>query len=579
LTASAATFAASDVVRLVRILFAAADWTWVEITGFTSSTVVDVTIRGQNADALPHSTWRLGAWSATTGYPAVVTFHEDRLCFGGEPEQRIDMSNSGDYENFAPSEATTDTITDAHALSFTLNSNDVNNIRWMISEEKALLVGTVAGEWAVRPSVQSEAISPTNINAKQVTSYGSSRVQPVIAGKSTLFTQRSGKKVREISYYYEVDGFRSPDRTALAEHITGEFGLRQMAHQKEPQSIVWCVRQDGVLAAMTYEREEDFLIVAWSRHILGGASDAANSDAIVESVEVIPSPDTTRYEPWVVVKRRINGGTKRYIEYLTKIFEDTDEQKEAFFVDSGLTYDSPIDITGATQANPVVVTAPSHGFSNGDYVLISDVLGMEELNGNTYVVRNKTANTFELEDTEGNAVDGSAFDAYVADGLVRKYVTVISGLWHLEGQSVTILGDGAVQSNKTVTNGSVTLATRATTIHFGLGYNSDVQMLRLEAGSADGSSLGKIRRIHRVAFLVNRSLGLKLGTDFDNLDEVTFRTSETPSSRPPELFTGILTKELEAGPDEDNQICWRTDQPLPSMILAVVPNLETQDRL
>jgi hypothetical protein len=579
LTASAITgintntgFQTTDVGRSIRIK-EGSTWGWVTITGRTSTTVVTVTINSTLTSTAAKVNWRLGIWSDTTGYPIAVTFHEDRLCYCGASANpaRLDGSNTSDYENFAPS-ATDGTVSDSNAISFGLNARDVNAMRWIASDEKGLLSGTYGAEWVIRPSSTAEALTPTNVSAKPATFYGSADIQPVQVAKAALFIARAGRKVREMNYFYDVDGFRAPDLTLLSQHIT-ESGIVEIAYQKEPHSIIWCVRTDGVLAALTYDRDLDSVKVGWSRHIVGGYSDAANSDAIVESCAVIPSADGTRDEVWLIVRRYINGATHRYIEYMGQFFDDTVDQKDAYFVDGGLTYDNPITITGATAANPVVITANSHGFSNGDAVLISDVLGMDELNGETFTVAGVTANTFQL-----SGVNGTAYTTYVSGGEVRKYITSISGLWHLNGQSLSILADGAVLPNATVSSGSVTLAYRSTTVHLGLGYSSDGQLLRLDAGAADGTALGKTRRTHRVGFLLHQSLGLKIGMDFDSLDELTFRTSADEMTRAPELFSGIKSENIECDYDFENQVCWRQDQPLPSTILAVMPQMVTQDR-
>jgi hypothetical protein len=194
--------------------------------------------------------------------------------------QRIDGSESGDYTSFSPTEED-GTVTDANAVSFTLNSNTVNAIRWMRADERGLMVGTSGGEWVVRPSSLGEALSPTNISAKKPTSYGSNDMQAISAGKAALYVQRSGRKLRELRYFIQDDGFDAPDLTLLAEHITGS-GLREIAHQKEPQSLVWAVRTDGALVAMTYERDTDSLRVGWHRHVLGGDGDAAGGPPTVE---------------------------------------------------------------------------------------------------------------------------------------------------------------------------------------------------------------------------------------------------------------------------------------------------------
>lgn len=440
----------------------------------------------------PTKDWRLGVWSDSRGWPACCVFHEDRLFFGGSTSnpQRIDGSVTGDYERFSPTDPD-GTVAADNAVAVTLNANDVNEIRWMASAEKGLIVGTVGGEWIVRPSAQSEALSPTNVSAKQMTSHGSADIQAVQAGKAVLFVQARRRKLREISYFFDVDGFRANDMTVLAEHVT-KSGIKAVAYQQEPQSIVWCVRNDGVLAAMTYERDFEVLRAGWSRHTLGGSGE-------VESVAVIPSPDGTRDEVWLLVKRTIGGQTKRYVEYITKFFEDEDDQEDAFFLDCGLSY------------------------------------------------------------------DGSA-------------ATTISGLEHLEGETVQILADGAVHPDRVVSGGQITLDRSASKVHVGYAYNSDAQMLRIEAGAADGTALGKTRRVHRVGLLLHRTLGLKIGMSFDKLTELTFRRTTDAMGSPPSLFSGVLSETIEADYDFENEFCWRQDRPLPGTILAAMPQMVTQDR-
>lgn len=585
ITASATTginggtgFAATDVGRLIRIE-EGTTWGWVQITAFTDTTHVTVTVQSSLINVNAKVNWEMGLYSATTGYPSNGAFHEDRLFTGGgagAPE-RFDASRSSDYENLAPTN-TDGTVTASHAFGYNLNANDVNVLRWMSSDEKALLMGTVGGEWAIRPSNLVEALSPTNISAKRSTAFGTANIAPVKAGKSSIYVQRAGKKVREMSYFFQIDGYQASDLSVLSEHITGT-GLAEITLQKQPQPIVWARRIDGTLIGCTYERDLSDLKAGWHRHQIGGQSDAAGTAPIVESIAVIPSPDGTRDDLWMIVKRRINGGTKRYIEVLTKTFESTDLQENGVFVDASLTYDLPITVNSLTLANPGVITANTHGFSNGDEVIFRGCLGTTQLNNNTYLVTNATANTFRMTDLDGNVISTAAFTAYVGGGTVRKMVTTISGLDHLEGETINILADGAVQPAQAVATGAITLTIKAATVTIGLGYNSDMQQLRLEAGSQVGTALGKTRRIHRVGILVYRSLGLKIGMNFDTMDTVTFRTSANPGSRAVPLYSGILDQNIDADYDFDNQLCIRQSDPLPSLILGIFPQLVTNDRL
>jgi hypothetical protein len=469
-------------------------WGNAVITQYNSATEVVATVNKSFGDITAIVDWRLGVWSATTGYPVAVTFFQDRLFFGGPSSypQRIDGSCVGDYEHFKPSDID-GTVASDNSLGFTLNSNDVNVIQWMEDDEKGLIVGTVGGEWIVRPSTAGEALTPENVQATRSTKFGSNSAPPQRVGKALLFASRNSRKLRELAYVFEDDGFRAPDMTLRSEHIT-LGGIDDLTYTAQPQPIVWAVRGDGVLLGFTYEREQE--VLGWHRHVLGGVF--GSGDSVVESIAAIPSPDATADELWLVVKRTVNGATKRYIEYLTPFWDDSMAQEDAFFVDCGATYD------GAST-------------------------------------------------------------------------TTVSGLFHLEGQTVTILADGATHPTKTVASGKITLDRAATVVQIGLGYTSDAWTERLEAGAADGTAQGKSKRIRKATFRFWQTLGIQVGKDEDNLDPITFRQVGDDLTAAVPLFSGDKAYSWEAGSDTDGGVYIQRYQPFPATLLAIMPRVVTQD--
>ena len=649
---SGAGFQSTDVGRLIRFKDPASNWTWLKVTAHTSTTIVTATIEGADASAGTATTeWRMGVWSDTTGWPATVTFHQDRLIWGGGVEypQRVDMSRTGDFPNMAPTDAD-GTVVDDHGIAITLSANGVNAIVWLEDDEKGLICGTGGGEWIIRPNETGDAITPTNIQAKRSSTYGSKNIEPVRSGKSILFIQRSGLKLRDLAYVFEDDGFRAPDMTLISEHIT-TGGITQLAYQAEPQSIVWAVRGDGTLLGLSFVRDQK--IIGWHRHILGGTSDASGTKAKVESVVSVPNPSANADDLIMIVSRYINGATVRHIEYLTEFWRDTNNQEDAQFSDSTLTLDSPVTITGISEADPGVVTATSHGFSDGDEVAIvrvsgmtevngnnylvadkttntlalvantkisavisgatranpvvitavahglsnSDVVGifnaggMTEINGKTFTVANKTADTFELSGVDGtgyttftssgdihHATNSSAFTTYISGGQARQRATVITGLSHLEGETVSILADGAVRPSLTVSSGSVTLASKASVVQVGLAYTCNALTLRVDSGALDGTAQGKTKRIHRVIWRFHQTLGGSVGQDANNLDPLIFREGGDPMDTAVPLFTGDVEIEWDGEYGKDAQIYYRNTQPLPVTIEAIMAQLNTQDR-
>ena len=234
-------------------------------------------------------------WNATDGYPTAVTFHQQRLWFGGTTAkpQSIFGSKTDDFENFTTGSNADD------ALEYAISSYKVNQVQWMSSTE-VLIVGTSGGEFKV--SGGGSALTPANVQVTRQTSYGGQNIQPRHVGYQTLFVDGTGTKIRSYEYQFNQDIYESEDLTFLAEHVTSG-GIKEMAYQATPETIVWAVRNDGTLLGMTYDKARQ--IVGWHRHV---------TDGDFESVAVIPV--SSRDEVWVSVKRTINSATKRYVEYM-----------------------------------------------------------------------------------------------------------------------------------------------------------------------------------------------------------------------------------------------------------------------
>lgn len=361
LTASAALFAATDIGRVFRIRSGAYAG-WCTITGFTDTTHVTAVCGSTNSTSLtvipgvaqtglPTQqvfTWRFGAFSSLLGYPSVCCFHQQRLWLAASPNQPQTMwsSNTGDYYNFAVSDlnginyagTTYDVaVLDTNSIVVTLASQEVNSIRWMQSS-RILIIGTVRAEWVLQQANTSEGISPTNIDISQQTTYGSLNIPntSILVDISGLFIHRSGRRVKEITFDFTINGYRTKDLTLLGEHILRQGGTAvDSAYQQEPDSVFYVCRQDGVLGAMTYVKEQDE--VGWSRIIMGASMAGA---AVVESISSIPSVSGTTDTLWMVVNRTIGGVTKRYIEYIDPPFDPQNsmDKTSMYFVDCGLTY-------------------------------------------------------------------------------------------------------------------------------------------------------------------------------------------------------------------------------------------------
>lgn len=457
---------------------------YVKITGFTNDTTVTADVVATLDGTGATDNWAMGSFSVDAGFPSTVTFHEQRLWYGGtrlEP-QTVKASVTLEFENFTPG------ANDVDALDYQIATEQVNAIRWL-SSGRGLAIGTTGGAFVLSTGNDFTPITPTNVQVRRETTFGSELIIPAVIGNFQYYVQRGGRKLREFQYNFDIDRHKSFDMTLLSEHIT-ESGLVQMDFALNPNSVLWAVRADGEIAALT--RQIDQEVIGWTRQIPGATIAGSSS---YESVASIPVGEDDQI--WVSVERTINGTSRRYIEFLQDLDFGTD-QDDAFFVDSGLTYSG----------------APA---------------------------------------------------------------TVMSGLEHLEGETVAILSDGAVLPSQTVTNGQVTLTTAASKVHIGLAYLSELEMLRIEGGSATGTSQGKTRRIYEVTFRFIKTSGGEVG-ERDLTDVIPFRKSGDAMDQPVPLFTGDKRIAYPKGYSKDANIFIKQEQPLPMSILAVMPKMEVFDR-
>lgn len=502
--------------------------------------------------------WKLGAFSDFSGHPACVSFFEQRLVFAGtntEP-QTIYFSKSGDYENFA-----TGTLAD-DAMIYTIASNQVNRVRYL-KAQRTLIIGTTGGEFTVTADGTDAAVTPTNLTIKKQSSFGTADVDALPVGNAVIFLQKAKRKFRELAYNFDSDGYVAPDLTILNDAVT-DSGINEFTYQQEPSSILWAVRDDGILIGLTYQRSEN--VVAWHKHKLGG-SFGTNQFGIVESIASI-SGTLDEDELWVIVKRTINGSTKRYIECFSDFDFDETNSTDFKFLDSFLTYSGPsttLNGTISSSATSIVLTDASSFTATGTILIDNERISYSGKSTNTLTGCTRGFNS-------------TAAAAHTTGATVKQVVNSFSGLSHLEAQSVGILADGSTHANKTVSSGAITLDRYVNKAAVGLNYSSVLQTMRIEGGAEEGTSQGKTKRISKVVLRLFETVGVKVGPDLNNLETIPFRSSSDPMDTPVSTFLAG-DKEIEFRDDynTDGFIFVKQEQALPCSVLAIYPTVVTSD--
>lgn len=490
-------------------------------------------------------------------YPGAVSYFEQRRWFAGtlNKPQHVWATRSGTESNMGYSIP----LNADDRVSFRIAAREMNTIRHIVPLQELMLL-TSSAEWRLT-SVGTGMITPSSISVQPQSYVGASNVQPAMVNTTLVYGAARGGHMRELAYSYEANGYMSGDLCLRASHLFDGLEVVDMVYAKAPIPMVWCVSSSGKLLGMTYIPGER--VMAWHQHDTAyGAFESCT--AVAEGNED---------HLYVVVKRNIDGVTKRYVERLHESYFP--ELEDAFRVDSGLTFYNARVVTGITQANPAVVTTyNNHDFGDGDAVRLSDVAGMTEVNGITYTAANVTANTFELHDQYGNNVDSTAFSAYASGGEAREMVDEISGLIHLEDMEVAVLGDGAVFPNQVVSHGKITLPHPAGKVHIGLPITSDVQTLPVVLPLSDGSiGRGHMKNISRLWLRVAQSSGIFIGPDATRLTEYKQRTTEPPGS-PPALKTGPIDLLLRPQWNDGGALLIRQTAPLPLTLLSMTAEIE-----
>ena len=473
LVAGENSFRSNDVGKYIKIYGGL-----VKITTYTSATSIKGEILSEMADttdanpnAAPAGSWTLEveSWSSTRGYPRTGGFHGGRLGQAGTSSEptTIWFSASDDFENYAIGSLP------ANALEYVIASQEVNIIEWMV-DNLDLFIGTRGAELRVRGAGADEPLGGDVIPLVQVqTREGSAHIQPVVAGRRILFVDKSFRKIFSLGFSLEEDGFDALELTDLAEHIT-EGGVKEgpIAFLRRSDPSLYFVREDGELVCMTYYRQQK--VVGFTRFV---------TDGLFESVAVIPQSGDVD-QVWVIVKRTINGATKRYVEYFEENHSDLSARAwTSLQTDCALVY------------------------------------------------------------------NGSA-------------TTTITGLTHLEAETVDVIADGSYVGQKTVASGQITLDTAASVVEVGLHYDSTVTTMR---PAVEGSIIeGLPRSWDQVFVRLKDAIGGKV-----NGERLQYAPSDLNEL---DMFTGDR-QVTGQGWDTDGKITVLQDQPYPMKLLAAFGTL------
>lgn len=557
-----------------------------------------------------HTAWTFKTFERTSDYmtgegkyPGAVAFDGNgRIIyakFKDEPDLIL-MSRGPDSKtgNLRYDDFTTGTLAnDAIKMYLAPANGKVNIVKWLAVNNRYFLVGTESGLIRITSSdgYDSAFSAETLPVARPIDSYGCAGARPVPKGNLLFYLQKGSLIFRCLEYDLVYDSYKSVDKNLIADKITSG-GCIEIVFQSGRPDIIWIPKKNGMLIGLTYHETED--VAAWHRVIIGGKNTKVLSMGIM--------PRTNKFDQaWLIVERTINGKTKRYVEYFADFEEfltkedfytgenneqedleryDNDmfeRQKLECHLDCCMTYDGA---NTGTNANATINLVKDSTKGLTKVTSDKDIFSENHLDRQIWRIHEKGYGQGRMsivEYIDSKNVYCKVLREFDTDtlkpGLWALTTDYIKGLDHLEGETVSVVADGAVHTDQKVINGGIKLDAQADVIHVGYKYRGMLKTTNLNIGGQSGSAQNKARNVYKVVFEFMNSLGVKFGTNLYKLAKLDFRGVNSRLNRPSPLYSGPKDRVF------DDNTAWRKhcyivqDSPLPCTIQAIDIYLEVVD--
>ncbi len=538
-TASASSFTSNQVGDYIEI-----NKKQGKITGFTSATVVTITIIEDMGSAGPHHDWAEQAISTKQGFPQAVTFHSNRLWLGGLKSRPAGILGSriSEYFNFSTGSGEAD-----EAIDLDIAGSEVNEVRHLLSG-KDLQVFTDGGEYYI-PRANDNTITPGNVSVLRQTPYGISRTAPVMFDQAAGFIQKNGKAVREFIYSDIEDGYKSTSVSILAQHLIDN--PKQVAIIKgnftRPEQYAFFLNNGttlpGTMAIFHSVRDEK--IAGWS---LWTTKENDLYQSVITLNEFLVCS----------VKRQLNGSTV----YTLEKFGD----------DDSITLDMQTTSTVSQRGTPLV----QGGSQSGAVVKIDGFTSDPKINETFTIAGNATEYTIQaVTNNSGGSYDLNLDKNLAATPANDAAVTIVKGLLHSVNGIYTNESINAVEGNSSLGAFTVTAADtitlnspRATGVKIGFNYTPIIETMPIDKELPEGPLTGLPRRISRAIIDINSALDLTVkAADTTSKSLVVQQVNFTGGS---DLTPVTAKKEFFfLGYSQSPTVTLSQDDPLPIKILGM----------
>lgn len=545
----------------------------VDETGAVSNTVITSRGTGYNPGPITVSFGGSGSGATATVevapgigvHPSISTLFQQRQMYAASYNEPLTFWAS-QIKRYSVFDVSPFTI-DSDSYEFEVDAAQVAPILHFKSLRGGLLMFSQVGIWLLTGGNNGSAVTPSNALADPQSYTGVSDVPPIQIGSDLLYIEGKGYSVRLLSYNDFSKVYSGEDKSILSNHLFAKD--RQIVNwtfAENPYKVVLACRTDGALLMFTTVKEQD--VYAWTWGQTKGWFRAILSIA-----------ENGRDVPYTVVERIIQGSRTKYLERF--IIEEWPNIEDSFCVDSGLRIDPEL------QPGSINISV-ERTEADGQFVTLTGFDGAIFTGRFEWWIR--AGNGIFVIKTVVNATTAYAKVLQSArmtmpgyeDGRVIPKLQwsstgqqkTFSGLDHLEGETVSILGDGSVFPPKVVTGGKITLSDPVSKIRVGLGFRCVAQTLPPTVPDVPIESRRK--RMVAIAVRMHRSRGVLVGRTEQELYPLRERTNESYGSATAPV-NGFKYQLLSTDWDEETQAYFVQNDPLPASILGLVPDLEIGD--
>lgn len=515
----------------------------------------------------------LSLFASTNNYPSTAAIHQQRLLLGATNFEldRVWASVTAQPLNFSVS----DPLVDSDSLNWRQISRRGVKVKHLLTIAERLISFNNIGEFIIAGG-DSGILVPGEVNPQPLSFNGSSNLEPLPIDDTALYVQARGNQVRNL-VPRNSDGYSGTDLSRTAQHMLNRYSIVAWAYQEIPHSIVWMVRNDGVMLSLTYDRESN--IVGWATH---------DTDGEVESVCAVQ--EATEDAIYVVTKRVINAQTKRFVERFANRLDTT-----PVLLDCSVTVDpADVDALSIDVSEGLVVGPTSEAtFSFGSGPCVCPAVGDQitvTYSGDTAVwTCTDTVGGFVFESDDVDAQTLATAAAFPTTITVSAANWAKVGNWsgvlvpHLVGEEIgavsgtTVLASPNNDLYDTVTVNAGGVATFADPITadvtVGLPYTTDIQTLDIDAVGTTvkerGMQVGGVIAWIEETGTFYAGPIVPTGDTLDGLQAYTPQNSEGYDVTGP--VTGVAEVTLESTYNNTGRVLIRQVDPVPMTILSIAP--------